>query len=99
MPLTAFVFDAYPTAFWQRLAGTTPLPGPHRLGTQREQGVAITALPIRQKGQVLGAPHVGGDRWHDLFKQRGVFVAARLIHQKPAGPFQKDDRPAAGGTR
>ena len=94
MPLTAFVLEAYPTAFWQRLAGATPLPGPHRLGTQLEQGVPITALPVGEKGDVLGPLHVRGHRAHDLFKQGGVFATALLIHQKPAGPFQEDGRPA-----
>lgn len=94
MPLAAFVFDAYPTAFWQRLAGTAPLPGPHRLGTEFEQGVPITALPIGEKGGVLGPLHVRGHRLHDLFKQGGLFTAALLIHQKPAGPFQNNGRPA-----
>ena len=94
MLLATLVLEAHAATVRQRLAGTAPLSGPYRLGTEFEQGVPITALPIRQKGQILGAPHVGGDRLHDLFKQHGVFVAARLIHQKPAGSFQNDGRPA-----
>jgi len=95
MPLTAFVFDPYPTAFRQRLVGTAPLSGPHRLGIEFKQGVAMAALPIGEKGRVLGALDMGGVRSHHLFKQRSVLAAARLLHQKPTGPFQDDGRPAS----
>lgn len=94
MPLAALVLDAHATAFRQRPAGTAPFSGPHRLGTEFEQGVAIAALPVGEKGRVLGPPRMRGNRFHDLFEQRGVFATALLIHQKPARPFQDDDRPA-----
>jgi len=92
--LTPLVLDAPATAFRQWLAGTTPLPGPHRLGTTREQRVALTAFPVRPQAQVLGALHLRSDRSHPLFKPRGVLVAALLSHQTPAGPFQHEGRPA-----
>ncbi len=94
MPWAALVLDAHATAFRQRPAGTAPLSGSRRLGTEIKQGVAIAALPVGEKGRVLGPPHIRGNRFHDLLKQHGVFATALLVHQKPARPFQDDGRPA-----
>jgi hypothetical protein len=54
----------------------------------------MAALSVGEKSGVLGPLHVHGHRAHDLFKQDGVFATALLLHQKPAGPFQDDGRPA-----
>ena len=59
MTLASFVLEAHATTFRQGPAGTAPLSGPYRLGTEFEQGVAIAALPIGEKGGVLGPLHVG----------------------------------------